>query len=368
MRRRQFLELTAFAAGGAVVLTSTPMRALAAKPEFRMKFDTYIAQSAAPSQLDNWFLDEVVKRSEGRIQIRKYWAQSLNKVGEHLTAVRDGRSEISLISPGYYQANLPVTRGLEWYYRMERADALQKVCRDVYNQFQPLRDEWEKRYNAKVLYWTNWYYAPLVTREPVNSIEDLKGKRIRGYGVATDVIQRLGGTALPMAAPEVYTALERGVLDGVYGFDFVTAIGYKLHEIAPYITDIGDGPHAPATTIMHMGTWNALPDDLKEVINEVVEKIYAGRYAEIFEAAARKSVEQAMKEGARFSAWSDTEKQRAREIVQPKQVQLWIDQVAKPNGIDGEAMQEIVEKAIAKHEPTGQLKRPFEIYNELKNA
>lgn len=104
------------------------------------------------------------------------------------------------------------------------------------------------------------------------------------------------------------------------------------------------------------------------MINEVVEKIYAGRYAEIFEAAARKSVEQAMKEGARFSAWSDTEKQRAREIVQPKQVQLWIDQVAKPNGIDGEAMQEIVEKAVAKHEPTGQLKRPFEIYNELKNA
>ncbi len=366
MRRRDFLKLSAYATGGAMMLGSVP--ALAEKSRFRMKFDTYIAQSAAPSQLDNWFLDEVAKRSGDRIQIRKYWAQSLNRVGEHLAAVRDGRSEISLISPGYYQANLPVTRGLEWYYRMERADALQKVCRDVYDNFQPLRDEWEKRYNAKLLYWTNWYYAPLVTREPINTIEDLKGKRIRGYGVATDVIQRLGGIAVPMAAPEVYAALERGVLDGVYGFDYVTAIGYKLHEIAPYITDIGDGPHGPSATIMNMRTWNSLPDDLKAVINEVVDEIYAGRYAELFEAAARKNVEVAMKEGAKFSAWSEADKQRAREIVQPKQVQLWVDEVAKPNGIDGEAMQKVIEEAIAKHDPSGQLKRPFEIYNELKGA
>lgn len=63
-----------------------------------------------------------------------------------------------------------------------------------------------------------------------------QGQKIRGYGIATDVIERLGGVAVPMAAGEVYQALERGVLDGVYGFDFVTAIAYKLHEIAPIST------------------------------------------------------------------------------------------------------------------------------------
>jgi len=95
-----------------------------------------------------------------------------------------------------------------------------------------------------VLYWTNWNYAPLILREKITSLADLKGKKIRAYGVATDVIESFGGIAVPMAAGEVYQALERGVLDGVYGFDFVTAVAYKLHEIAPNFHDIGDGPHA----------------------------------------------------------------------------------------------------------------------------
>lgn len=368
MRRRKFLELAAFSAGGAITLSSMPMRAFAQGTTYNMKFDTYIAQSAAPSQLDNWYLDEVVRRANGAIKIRKYWAQSLHKVGEHLPAVRDGISEISLISPGYYQAMLPVTRGLEWYYRMDRADALQKVSRDVYENFQPLRDEWEKRHRSKVLYWTNWYYAPLVTREPIRTIDDLKGKRIRGYGIATDVIERLGGTAIPMAAPEVYTALERGVLDGVYGFDFVTAIGYKLHEIAPHMTDIGDGPHAPAATIMSMQTWESLPDELKTIFNEVSDEVYRTRYKEIYEDAARRSVELAMNEGAQFATWSDQDKEDARDIIQPEQVQKWIDNVAKPAGIDGEAMQKVVSEAIEKHAPDGHLKRPYELYQEMKGA
>lgn len=368
MRRRKFLELTAFSVGGAVTLTSLPMRALAQKAGFNMKFDTYIAQSAAPSQLDNWYLDEVVRRANGAIKIRKYWAQSLLKVGEHLPAIRDGVSEISLISPGYYQAQLPVTRGLEWYYRMERADALQLVCRDVYQNFQPLRQEWEERHRAKVLYWTNWYYAPMVTREPLRSIEDLKGKRIRGYGIATDVIERLGGVAIPMAAPEVYTALERGVLDGVYGFDYVTAIGYKLHEIAPHITDIGDGPHAPAATVMSMRTWQSLPDELKAIFDEVSDEVYRSRYREIYQDAARRSVQLAMKEGAKFATWSAADQERARNLVQPKQVENWISTIAKPAGIDGEAMQKVVAEAIQRNSDKGSLKRPYELYRELSGS
>src|SRR3546814_13554955 len=96
---------------------------------------------------------------------------------------------------------------------MMRAHGCLQVVHDLYGQFETQRDEWEKRHRAKVMYWTNWNYAPLITRTPIKSLDDIKGKRIRGYGVATDVIERLGGTAVPMAAPEVYTAMERGVLD-----------------------------------------------------------------------------------------------------------------------------------------------------------
>ena len=262
-----------------------------------LKFDSYVSDSAGPSWTDRWYLDELEKRTNGEVEVRRYWSGSLNKVGEHLAAARDGTSEITLIAPGYYQAELPITRGLEWYYRMNRADSLQRVCREVYQNYAPLRAEWEERHRSKVLYWTNWNYAPLILREPISSLEELKGKRIRGYGVATDVIEALGGTAIPMAAPEVYPALERGILDGVYGFDFVTAVAYKLHEIAPNFYDIGDGPHAPSAVIMNKAVYDNLPDDVRKVSDEIVDEIYGGKFSEIYGDVLSRYVDTAKAEG-----------------------------------------------------------------------
>lgn len=338
----------------------------AAKEQITFKFDSYISETAGPSKIDNWFLSELEKRTNGAVKVRRFWASSLSKVGEHLSAVADGTSEMALISPGYYQADLPVTRGLEWYYRMTRADALQLVSRDVYEQFQPLRDEWEKRHKAKVIYWTTWNYAPLITKKPVKGTDDVKGKRIRGYGIANDVIQRLGGTPVPMAAPEVYTALERGVLDGVYGFDFITGIAYKLHEIAPYFTDIGDGPHAPAAVVMNIDFYNQLPEDVKKVINDLANELYAGKYAELINDYMTEYVKLALKEGVKFSAFSSKEKEKAKVIVQPAEVQAWKDNVAKAAKIDGDAMQSLVDQAIQKYDAKGTVLRPSEIATKLK--
>ncbi|WP_373332450.1 TRAP transporter substrate-binding protein DctP [Thiopseudomonas alkaliphila] len=361
MNRRDFIKMTG-ALAGAGMLSGLPLSALAKenKPT-RLKFDSYISDNTGPSRLDNWFLSELEKRAGDQVNIRRYWSASLNRAGEHLAAVRDKTSEMSLISPGYYQAELPVTRGLEWYYRMDRADALQQVCRDVYQEFSPLREEWEQRHRSKVMYWTNWNYAPLITRKPIRSIEDLKGMRIRGYGASTDVIEGLGATAVPVAAPEVYTSLERGVLDGVYGFDFITAVSYKLHEIAPYMTDIGDGPHAPSATIMNLSIWNAMPESLQNICNEIVEEIYAEQYRNVMDSANRLYVKRALDEGAKFHIWSDDQKLAARDLVQPNQTNKWIERVANRARIDGEAMQTLINAAINKHSSSGSLARPEEI-------
>ncbi|WP_341646185.1 TRAP transporter substrate-binding protein DctP [Thauera sp. SDU_THAU2] len=360
MKRRDFLK-TSSALAGAGMLGLPGL----AQARVSMKFDSYVTESAGPSWIDRWFLDELQKRSNGDVAVRYYWAGSLNKAGEHLGAVRDGTSEITIISPGYYQAEMPVTRGLEWYFRVDRADTLQQVCRDTYDNFEPLRQEWEQRHNCKVLYWTNWNYAPLVMRRPISSLADLKGKKIRAYGVATDVIERLGGIAVPMTAGEVYQSLERGVLDGVYGFDFVTAVAYKLHEIAPNFYDIGDGAHAPALTVMNKRTWEKLSPANQQICTDLANELYAGKFAEIYEGVLADYVKKALAEGVKFTSLPDAEKERARTIVQPAQVDKWVDEVAKPNRIDGKAMQDVIEQAIARHAPSGKLKRPIEIAASL---
>lgn len=359
MKRRDFVKATGLLAG-AGVLGGISLPALA-KSKIKLKFESYVTETAGPSWIDRWFLDELEKRSEGAVKVTRYWAASLNKVGEHLPAVRDNTIDISLISPGYYQADLPVTRGLEWYFRMNRADALLQVCHDVYGKFQPLRDEWEKRHRAKVLYWTNWNYAPMITSKPIPTVDDLKGLRIRGYGVANDVIERLGGTGVPMAAPEVYTALERGLLNGVYGFDFITAVAYKLHEIAPHFTAMGDGPHAPATVVINIDVWNSFPDEIKAICNQLAEEIYTGKYSEIMTKVLGDYVKKAQAEGVQFNTWNDEQTQKAKTLVQPAEVQHWVETVAKPNKIDGDKMQALITESIAQFDPKGTLLRPAEL-------
>jgi len=367
MDRRTFLKSTAAAAMGGLLLG--PARGiLHAAPQqsgkvWTMKYDCYIQASAAPAQLDNWFLDMVAERAMGRIKIEKYWASSLHKVGEHLQAVRDGLSEISLISYGYYPSMVPVSRGLEWYFMgCDHADALLKVCRDMYNTYPALKDEWEKKNNCKVLYFTNWDYCPLFSKKPLTKVSELKGLKIRGYGIGAETIDRLGGRGVPVIASEVYQSLERGVLDGVFAFCFITAEKSKLYEQAPNIIEIGAGAHAPTTVVMGLDLWNSLPDELKNIFQKTAEDIYNWKYLELYGKLLEESLDVMIKGGAKFTKWSKEEIKKATNIVQPAQVNDWAEKVAKPAGINGQEFLGQVRKLIAKYEPEGKLKNPYEIY------
>ena len=366
--RRDFLKTTVL--GGATIgatLGLMPGISLAQskkKGVYTMKYDCYIGETAEPAVLDNWFLDEIVKRSNGQIAVQKFWSGSLRRVGQHMQAIKDGISEISMISYGYYPSLVPISRGLEWYYRgCDNADTLLYVCRDLYNKYPQLRDEWEKRNNAQVLYFTNWSYGPFMMKKPFKTIDELKGQRIRGYGVGAETINRLGGQGMPVVAAEVYTSLERGILDGVFSFAFVTAEKSKLHEQAPYVIETGAGAHAPTTVVMNRTLWLSLPDDLKEIIAKAAKEVYDTKYTELYTKLIADSMAVMVKAGAKFSKLSDAEIKKAISRVQPAQINEWVEKVAKPIGFDGAAFQKDVDLLIKKYQP-GKLLNPWEVYKK----
>lgn len=366
--RREFLRAAAAAGVGGLFLGSARGMVSAAQQKtagktWTMKYDCYIQASAAPAQLDNWYIDTVAERSKGRVKFEKYWASSLHKVGEHLQAVRDGLSEMSLISYGYYPAMVPLSRGLEWYFMgCDHADTLLKVSRDLYQTYAPLRQEWETRNNCKVLYFTNWDYCPLFMKKPITKVEQMKGLKIRGYGVGAETIDRLGGRGMPVVAAEVYQSLERGILDGVFAYCFVTAEKAKLYEQAPNIVEIGAGAHAPTTVVINLELWKSLPNDIKAIFEQTAEEVYKWKYVELYTKLLDESLEIMLKKGAKFTKWPDEEIRKATRMVQPAQVNAWAEKVAKPAGFNGLEFLDHVRKLIAKYEPEGKLKNPYELY------
>lgn len=85
---------------------------------------------------------------------------------------------------------------------------------------------------------SNWMYGErhTLTNVPVNSVDDLKGLKIR---VPSNEIQSygfdvLGATSTGMALGDVYQALQTKTIDGAEN-PIATLYGRKLHEVAPYL-------------------------------------------------------------------------------------------------------------------------------------
>ena len=90
------------------------------------------------------------------------------------------------------------------------------------------------------------------TIDPINSFDDLKGKKIRiGGGVQTELGERMGIT--PVAAPgsKVYEMLQQGVIDGVF-MPVTEQKSLSLHEVAPNLTVFPGG--------MYLGSFSMFID------------------------------------------------------------------------------------------------------------
>ncbi|MDZ7810007.1 MAG: hypothetical protein U5L11_07365 [Arhodomonas sp.] len=70
-------------------------------------------------------------------------------------------------------------------------------------------------------------------------------------------------------------------------------------------------------------------------MEEVAADVYAGKLAGIYGPAAEQAVDKALADGAQFATWSEEEKARARDIVQPEQVDMWKREVAEPRASTG---------------------------------
>ena len=80
----------------------------------------------------------------------------------------------------------------------------------------------------------------LICTTPIRRLEDLKGKRIMGFGgeVMRNTLIALGATPVAIPTPDVFIGLQRGVVDGV-AWAVGSMIPWRFHEVAKYVTVTG---------------------------------------------------------------------------------------------------------------------------------
>ncbi|WP_220495521.1 TRAP transporter substrate-binding protein [Oceanospirillum sediminis] len=103
-------------------------------------------------------------------------------------------------------------------------------------------------------------------KKEINSVEDLKGLKMRIPGFAGEVLAELGAKPTNIATGELYTSLERRTIDALEWVGPSLDLRMGFHKIAPYYYT---GWHEPATELqflINQRSWKKLPEDLQEIL------------------------------------------------------------------------------------------------------
>lgn len=142
-----------------------------------------------------------------------------------------------------------------------------------------------------VFYDTNGFH--LVLKEPLGD-DALAGRRLRGSPLYHRVIEALGGSPVVLPGPEIYPALERGVVDGA-AWPAVGAVDYRWYEVADYFArpTFGQVSHM---LLMNLDTWNNLDEQTQAEITAAARK-YEVEASKIFDGLAGKEQDTLIAEG-----------------------------------------------------------------------
>jgi len=212
------------------------------------------------------FAREVKKMSNGRLDIQVFAGGELVPALGVFDAVSQGSVEMGHGSPYYWAGKIPAAqifstvpfgmtaKGMQaWIYH---GGGLQ-LWRELYRPF-----------NLTVLPMGNtgvqtggWF------NKRIDSINDLKGLRMRIPGLGGKVLARAGGNPVLMAGAELYTSLERGIIDATEWVGPFHDIRLGLNRAAKYY--YYPGWHEPGTVfelIINKDRWQQLPPDLQQIV------------------------------------------------------------------------------------------------------
>ncbi|OGN90979.1 MAG: hypothetical protein A2Z70_02020 [Chloroflexi bacterium RBG_13_48_17] len=300
-------------------------------------------------------------RSNGRVNITYYPGGSLVKAPATPDALVEGIADIAFAHIGYNPGRFPVSEALDLPMGYPTGWVGSHVATDFLNEFQPA--EWD---SLHILFVNAGCTAGLMLRDTkVTKLEDLAGKTLRGAGEVASAITALGATARDISMVEMYDSVSKGVVDGtLVGIE--TLKSFKMADVCKYTAFAWQvGNMYTFYLAMNKAKWDALPDDIKDVFNEVnaeyAEK-YAVKWNEIDVAGINHSLSIP---GNEVYLLSDAEGERFRAAVQPV-ISNYIDAMVAKGYDRGEVedwiqyIRDRIEYWQAK-EPEANIASPFDV-------
>ncbi len=294
-----------------------------AAQEFHWKMQSLWQAGTINQRVFEAFCENVEAITGGRLAIDPLPVGSVVAYNETLDAVSVGILDAQHGGSGYFAGKDPafaILGDLNGGYE----DARQLHMWLDYGGGIELARELFARYGLYYVGGVSWGVESIPSRTPIRTLDDFRGVKLRApEGMSQIIFQRIGAAPVNIPGAEVYTALERGVVEaadwGTLGMN--DDLGY--HNIAPYPLYPGFHSAPMADVAVNMERWNDLPDDVKALVEmavrdfnrEMVERIGL-QDAAVAATAAENGVE--------LIDWNREERQRFRDVA----VSVWAEYAA----------------------------------------
>jgi len=209
-----------------------------------------------------------IERTQGKLTLTITSFPELGLAGpDSLALVRDGTISFTEITSGYVAGDLPQLEITFLYGLYPNHEIEYKANAAVQGYLEKLIQENTGGGQVISRIWVSGGDNFFFCRDKINEAADFKGKKVRSHGAAlSDWIEAFGANAQFVAFAEVYTALERGILDCGVTVAFA-AHGQRWYEVTKYMV----GPLSSQlinTMVMNSKVFSDLPEDLRHILVE----------------------------------------------------------------------------------------------------
>ncbi|GGX69086.1 TRAP transporter substrate-binding protein [Saccharospirillum salsuginis] len=238
--------------------------------------------------------DTIEEESNGRIEVEVYPSGALAAPPAQYDAVKNRIMDVTATVQGYTANRFPLTQIVELPGVVDSAKQGSCVLQTLLDEGH-LDDEYAD--TRPVFLFTHGPGLFHVADTSITEPSDLEGLRIRRpTTVVANILTELGAQPVGMPAPESYTSMQRGVIDGV-ALPWEGALSFRLNELADSHTEIGGLYTLSFVVTMNDSVYNSLSDENKAVIDANTGIDWAMKAGEVFDALDVKGRQQAVDDG-----------------------------------------------------------------------
>ncbi len=219
------------------------------------------------------YLDNLEKwlpeRTGGKFTFQLHWG-TISKPRAILDNLKAGSFQSGSFCASYYPGKLSAHTGMDLpFLPISGLPMLKAVTHEYYDHPTLVKemDQWNARFYMSSLL---PLYEVVGKGEKPTTLKDFEGMRIRSLGQQGKAMEKLGAVPTSVPAPEVYTSMDRGLLDAA-AFAYYAHKSYRTFELGDWFTrNLAMGSIA-CGSMFNKDDWAALPEQYQALLKEFME-------------------------------------------------------------------------------------------------